>query len=523
MIMVSGMIMMIILIISSGIVPDICLLPAGDSETKPSALTPSSHQPLSPPGSMPVVILNGTAYEMGYQYGLQVPEYIAITRDSAWASALTNASYDETIKKILVSRDYIANELVEFDFISFFRGMSDAMNSQGYSFSPLDPLMMLQYGNTRGPGPDEHCTAFVAAGNIPEHPVITGVNFDYYMLPSNSYGVLVVLYPMDGYSCLLPSGAGRLGSNAVINDKGLVYQFTSSPSQAAGDSGPGIPGFLELPYIGMTAENVSEGEEKILNITRSIALNRILADRTGRMEVIESTRKAYAIRYPPENEAGRYIIATNHYLDPGMKPSQDPWDPVQFYPSSQYRYLTADRIIRDHHGQVNYSVAKEILSSSDWWDGTRWHQDDPFSSNTINRFQRNFSTLYSLITIPEKQFVSLCSGNPGIPVWGTKAPDLTGTYVNLTISRTPEELVYLVRSEADTRMWNTLPSVSFLKNDEIRKEWSILEEVYWEGVWWHDRAILENDQNEKMTDLGKAATAFVQVASSASRIQEYEI
>jgi hypothetical protein len=50
---------------------------------------------LPPPGIMPIVVLQGDPYEMGYQYGLQAKDYIAIVRDAAWASALTTNSSQE--------------------------------------------------------------------------------------------------------------------------------------------------------------------------------------------------------------------------------------------------------------------------------------------------------------------------------------------------------------------------------------------------------------------------------------------
>ena len=98
---------------------------------------PVSAQYLPPPGVMPVVVLTGSPYEMGYQYGLQAPEYIAIVRDAAWASALSRNSRVEILNNCSISRQYITKELTGFDFPAFFDGMSDAMNDQGIAFSRL--------------------------------------------------------------------------------------------------------------------------------------------------------------------------------------------------------------------------------------------------------------------------------------------------------------------------------------------------------------------------------------------------
>jgi hypothetical protein len=191
---------------------------------------------------------------------------------------------------------------------------------------------------------------------------------------------------------------------------------------------------------------------------------------------------------------------------------------MQFYPSSYYRYITVEKVIQDHGSEVNDSLSEEILSSTDWWDGREWHRDDPFSSNSVNRFQQNFSTLYSVIIDPDVPLLSVCLGNPGIPVWGTKSPGLTGAYVTVPVGKTPESLVYQLRSEADRLMWSAVRDVNYTSPSE-REQWSSLEREYWEGVWWHNRGILEQNQNLKMLALGRSATYFSRVISLA-RITE---
>jgi hypothetical protein len=488
------------------------LLPAS------AAPLPVSATPVPPPGVMPVVVLQGSPYEMGYQYGLQAPEYIAIVRDAAWATALSKSSSDEVTAACAVYREYITNNLTAFRFTDFFAGMSDAMNDQGYAFTPDDPVVMLYYGGRSGPVPDEHCTAFVALGNATGGGIIAGDNFDFYPVPANSYAVLLALYPDDGYSCIIPSGAGRTGSNAVVNEAGLVYILTSAPSGGAGDTGPGITGYLELPYVGMTAGSVAEAEQTLLAMTRGFALNRLLADTTGAAEVLEATRARYAVRYPDGGDD--YIIATNHYLDPAMQPSQDPWDPLRYYPSSYYRFITAEKMIRESHGTVSHTTAREILSSCDWWDGRERHADDPWSANTINRFRPDVATLYSFIAVPDERVVSICLGNPGMPFWGTRAAGQTGTFVNVTVGGAPDVMVYDLRCEAEAEMWRAVQAMNVSSDRDTTAAWNALEDRYWEGVWWHNRGVLENTATARAVAFGRAATAFADVAAHAAQVRE---
>lgn len=483
---------------------------------------PVSEIYVAPSGVMPVVVLTGSPYQMGYQYAMQVPEEIAIVRDAAWASALSDTSYQGVLANCSVSREYIRRELPGFDFLAFFHGMSDGMNALGVPFTPDDPLVMEYYGGRKGPGPDEHCTAFVATGNLTGGGVVAGENFDYYPLPSNSYSVVLALYPDRGHAAVLPSGAGRTGSNAVANDQGLVYIMTTGPSKAPGDVGPGITGFLELPYVGMTAGSVGEAETFITTSTRAFPLQHMLVDRTGRAEVIEATRSRYAIRTPAETGDPDLIIATNHYLNTTMKPSQPVFAPLSFYPSSYYRYITAQKVLTEGAGDVNFGKATAVLSLTDWWDGSEWHRDDPFGANTINRFRPDVATLYSFIAVPGEGVVSVCTGNPGIPTWGSRAPGQTGTFVNYTVGRSPSALVWQLRKDADAAVWERVKRTGSHPGSEEVRSIDAIEDRYWEAVWWHDRGVLETDPTARAVAFGRAATGFSVVIARAGAPERTE-
>lgn len=297
-----------------------------------------------------------------------------------------------------------------------------------------------------------------------------------------------------------------------------ISHETSGSSHDSGDFGPGISGFLDLPYVGMTAGSVSEAETILLNITRALSLNRLLVDTAGDMEVIESTRNKYAIRYPNKTGTCDYIIAANHDLAPAMKCSQIPWDPLQFYPSSYYRYLTVEKMIQESNYSVNYSVSKDILSSCSWWDGREWHLHDPYSSNTINRFRSDVATLYSFIAVPDLNQVSVCLGNPGMPWWGTKATGQTGTYVRIPVGKTPDYFVYQLKNDADASMWGSVRQMEQDSYEGRTEQWDFIREHYWNGVWWQNRGVLERDQNMKMVAFGRAATNFSYVIAHTQEV-----
>lgn len=480
----------------------------------------SSKSYLPPPGMMPVVVLQGSAHDMGYQYALQAGECIAIVRDAAWASALAKNSSQEIRERCQEYRAYITRELPLFDFSSFFQGMTDGMIDQNYQFNPDDPLVMLYWGGRQGPEPPDHCTAIAAFGNATVDGLIAGTNFDYYLLPANSYSFLLALYPDSGNSCIIPSGAGRTASNSAFNDKGLIYILAASSQKGPGDNGPGITGFLELPYVAMTCSYVPQAEDFLINCTRMFGLNRMLLDAGGNATVLEATRARYALRAAGDNNESDYLVVTNHYLDPIMKPSQPIWEPLKYYPSSYYRYLTAEKMISDRLGGFNYSAAAETLASTDWWDGKKWHLDDPWSTNTINRFRPDVATLYSAIAVPANHIVSICTGNPGMPYWGTLSPGQTGTYVNFTIGSRPEDMVFDLKEDASSAMWQTVQLMGPHPSQTAANLWSDVQDDYWQAVWWLDRAVLEDRSCQRAVAWGRAATGFAAVISQAESIQE---
>jgi len=350
-------------------------IPVNDSSgnSQPSD-GPISQTYIPPSGVMPIIVLKGSPYEMGYQYGLQAKDYIALVRDAAWASALSRSSSEQITKNCNVYRQYISTELAQFNFSAFFRGMSDSMNDQGVAFSPTDAIVMLYWGARQGPQPSDHCTVMLAFGKAAAGKMIAAENFDYYQVPSNAYSVILALYPDDGNACIIPSGAGRTGSNIAVNDKGLIYIMSSGPAQGSGDSGPGITGFLQLPYVAMTCDSVADAEAFLTGSTRMFGLNHMLADAAGNAEVFEATRARYAIRKSGDNQERDYLIAANHYLNPIMEPSQKTWDPLKFYPSSYYRYITVKKELSKYKGKMDYKNAgslpfmrccfQELLTSS---------------------------------------------------------------------------------------------------------------------------------------------------------------
>lgn len=107
-----------------------------------------------------------------------------------------------------------------------------------------------------------------------------------------------------------------------------------------------------------------------------------------------------------------------------------------------------------------------------------------------------------------------------MPYWGNLAPGQTGTYVNLTVGERPEDLVFSLRSEADAALWETVRTLGKNASEEAKSLWADSEDEYWEGVWWQNHALLEDDRNARAVAFGKSATSFYESVAHAREVCE---
>jgi len=96
-----------------------------------------------PPSIMPIYFLQGTFYEMGYQYGIQAAPYIKCLLDdqkALWLDRDYADSPEEKDKILKAFSYYIETECPEF--VEMVEGLSEGMTDSGYPATYNDILMM---------------------------------------------------------------------------------------------------------------------------------------------------------------------------------------------------------------------------------------------------------------------------------------------------------------------------------------------------------------------------------------------
>ena len=477
-----------------------------------------------PPEVMPIIYLSGTEYEMGYQYGQQAGAYIEIVKDGLWASLLARYDKGEILDKLTKYEAYV-KELPKVDYLQIFKGMADGARDAGYEVTYED-ILALNYQVELEWLPHPHCSNMaVWGGATVDGKTMVGGHFDFPWGNGYPYMVTIVAYPANGNAFISHAIAGKLGDNFQMNDKGLVHMSNKGSNARPEDIGYGVTDFIIGPYIAMTCSTAEEARDVLLSVKATNGINHLVVDKNGHAYAVEVTAALAKARTPGDFGEKDYLITTNHFVNPEMKPAQVPWEAKKYYKSSWYRYETLRKNIEDNYGKIDASKVMAIMSSTDYWDGERWHRNAAFSGYTVNQFSAWGGTLGAKVAIPEEKTVYICMGNPGSAYWGGG----TGQYVKLQLRDSPGSTVQGLREAAFSDMMSLSKLVIRMNIEKrlslssilaIEERFDLIREQYWRGVRYLVKASLTEDKNSALRLYGEASTEFGKVQAGAKRLSD---
>jgi len=275
-----------------------------------------------PPSIIPVIILRGSDYEMGYQYGQQVGQYIKVRRDAFWASALNNFSYEEVLHELKAYEYYIKEYVPEE--IEGMKGMADGATAAGYEVSYTD-VLLLGY-KLRSPGPtwtypsgaeddelaSEACSVFSAWGSTTtDGRLICSKSSD----ASFAYQVAIVAFPDDGNNYLATAKTGHLAYSPSMNNKGLFIGSSAGGARRATDKDYGLPPFgCGFQHLIRFASSAAEAKDMVLSWKQAGSVNIIFSDVRGDSFVVETSAAFKSVREPGDFGETDFIYATNNYF-----------------------------------------------------------------------------------------------------------------------------------------------------------------------------------------------------------------
>ncbi|MBN2408310.1 MAG: hypothetical protein JXE07_01115, partial [Candidatus Aminicenantes bacterium] len=325
-----------------------------------------------PPSILPVVILKGSDYEMGFQYGEQAGAYIDRTREDKWASALRRFERDEVLRALRANQSFIKRYTPEW--IDFMRGMAAGATQSGFPMTYTDVLLMnctlpdpktspYPEGAEKDALPPKRCSVASAWGSATRDGCLIGL--DTLDTPDVAHAVVIVAYPDRGNAYLCGADAGEIGDHFLMNNKGFFLGNSGGGgSPRPEDEGYGIAWACSLPYVVRFCDGALEARDMVMKWQINVPENFHFADVWGNACVVEKTAAVQAVRNPGDFGERDFLFSTNNYLAPEMKVTKE----GGFVGGhGGYGAYAAPRnkmiwdLFHNYHGEIDVEFAKMVL------------------------------------------------------------------------------------------------------------------------------------------------------------------
>ncbi len=324
-----------------------------------------------PPNILPVVILQGSDYQMGIQYGSQACAYIDQQREAKWAAALQRMSREQVLRGLKINQGFVEKYTPEW--IDFMRGMADGATAAGFpaDFTDImllnctlpDPESPVPPEAGKGAPPEKQCSVASAWGSAVKGGGLIGID----TLDTSDVmpGVVIVAFPDKGNAYMCAAGAGEIGDHFLMNNKGFFLGNSGGgDSPRPEDSGYGICWSCSLPYLVRFSDTAFEARDRILRWRINTPENFHFVDVRGNACVVEKTTAAQAVRKPGEFGEKDFMYSTNSYLCRDMKATKK--GDFQgahggFGTYSSPRNMMIWDMLHNYRGQIDVEFAKMIL------------------------------------------------------------------------------------------------------------------------------------------------------------------
>lgn len=313
-----------------------------------------------PPSIMPVYFLQGTDYEMGYQYGEQAAPYLAAFRDYMHANwcGYEPTNTREKAEIMLKGYEYAVEKYTPY-MKEMMKGMAAGMTDAGYPTSYGEVLLMqvLWEWNRLDPADPEHnypkeakdndidivlpwdnffpetdlcntlgslgeedsqmgCSTFAGWGKqTTEGQLVYGETSDG---GNDKHDLVLVFFPETGNNFVTMTEAGNIAGNYNMNSKGVCTSATYLGSVRSVDYQWGLPFPIFQYHMSVFGNTAAEQKDMHLSIQKSLGMNYVTVDPQEAF-VIEGTAAVQRIRTSGDyGESGNFIVNTNHARSPEM-------------------------------------------------------------------------------------------------------------------------------------------------------------------------------------------------------------
>ena len=497
-----------------------------------------------PPSIMPIILLKGSDYQMGYQYGRQAGKYIVLQKDGAWVDCIDQLGSREKVLKQIRGMEYYIKKYTP-DLIQQMKGIADGAKAAGFKVT-YDDILLINCGVKKiapnVPQPPlakadefspEGCSVFSAWGSATKDgKMIFGDTKD----SDFDYQVVIIAFPDKGNNFIAGLRAGELAEHFSMNNKGLFIGTGQNAGNRDVDNGYGLKKQFGIQHMLRFAKNATEAKDMFLSWEFPNNTNLIFADVGGNAFVAERTTAVKGVRKVGDGGERDFIYSTNNSMTQDMKEAvkgklyidHAGW---QIKGGAVPRALEAWNMLYNYHGKIDQEFIKMVLRFSGnpppHPDKKDFKED---RDQTICNFQ-NIRVAYGLPDVGDKGVVYVCTGPAGKllnPPSLRRRPcyQIDGTYsfYRLTLPAGPEKVVQDAREAAFDYLaeaYRELMVLSYSDNRyaPLKKIYSEAVAEYYKGINAENKALLAGG-NDSIHLLSKAATKFTRSQAHAQQIYE---
>jgi len=414
-----------------------------------------------PQNVMPVVFLEGTDYEMGYQYGEQLAEYFPFACSDAWVRALkrgdsrhpTASSRENVLRDVKIYRALLEEHMPEQ--LEQIRGICDALADAGVALQETD-ILLVQSGVNRRLAAEEHsrlgstsggkdCCAWSAWGETTKNgQLICGDSCDGDFKPQ----VCMIAFPEEGCPYVTTAYIGELSDHFSYSFKGLFFGDSGGNGRRLADWGYGLRWPSVIQHCVRFADGAEDAERMIASWPHALPENYHLVDKSRSARVIEITADLQTVRKPGEYGEGDFLYSTNNFMANEMRCACDPQESSKYvlhggWPGNAGvpRNLEMFHLFEAYKGSVDLEFAKMM------W---RFPGDSPSvlgEGGWSNMICRLSNTRVGLVLPDEGEFgeVHICTGPVGRVIHqfrrSTFPVQATHQFVRIPLQSSAEQIV----------------------------------------------------------------------------------
>jgi len=496
-----------------------------------------------PPDILPVIILQGSDYEMGYQYGQQAGHLIEKTKDAAWGSALENFTYEEVIRALKANQYYIKKYTPEL--IDFLRGIADGATTAGYAVTYIDAVLMnctlpnpktshYPEGVEDATFPPKGCSVCSAWGTATKDGKLIGMD----TLDSGEalYGVVIVAFPDNGNAYMCAPQAGEIGDHFLMNNKGFFLGNSGgggSPRDI--DNDYGLCWACSLPYIVRFANNAIEARDMMLKWKINVPENFHFVDTKGNAFVVEKTAALQSVRKSGDFGERDFMFSTNNYLNEEMKVTKKGGfikNHGGYGAYSAPRNLVLWDMLHNYHGAIDPEFMKMILRfpgapppypPEEGWDAKICRPSNSWVSVLIP--DDGNEGIAHICTGPAGRVIHSSTASDGsVMRSGYYYVDGTHTFYTLQLAENPKEVAKAAKREAKNCIATAYKKLMYMNFTDsgyaaLNDLYSLANAEYYKGNNFLDKSYTASG-NDALSYLTKATTEFARCQAHARQVYE---